>query len=139
LEVSRRFFISSYPVSGGKCFLIINSPASLQCTPPTNNAGNNVLTVLDLGQNGIGDRGAAALAEALKLNTTLHELDLSGNAVDKDGAAALAEAIAENTMLGVSGRINTSTEEGGDLLGMQPLAQAGFAPCSVASLLLCLT
>ena len=42
---------------------------------------------LDLGQNGIGDRGAAALAEALRLNTTLQKLDLSGNAIDVEGAS----------------------------------------------------
>ena len=42
---------------------------------------------LDLGQNGIGDCGAAALAEALRLNTTLQKLDLSGNAIDVEGAS----------------------------------------------------
>jgi hypothetical protein len=34
-------------------------------------AGNGTITTLDLGQNGIADRGAAALAEGLKLNTKL--------------------------------------------------------------------
>ena len=42
---------------------------------------------LDLGQNGIGDKGAAALAEAIRLNTTLTKLDLSGNAIDVQGAS----------------------------------------------------
>jgi hypothetical protein len=42
---------------------------------------------LELGQNGIGDRGASALSEALKLNTTLLRLDLSGNGIDLQGAS----------------------------------------------------
>lgn len=39
-------------------------------------SGNGLLLTLDLGSNGIGDVGAAALAEGLKLNTTLKSLDL---------------------------------------------------------------
>ena len=46
-----------------------------------------------------GDAGAAAIAEALKTNTTLERLELSGNAVDADGAAALADALASSTSL----------------------------------------
>lgn len=39
-------------------------------------SGNGLLVTLDIGSNGIGDVGAAALAEGLKLNTTLQKLDL---------------------------------------------------------------
>ena len=49
--------------------------------------GNSIMQSLDLGQNGIGDKGAAALAEAIRLNTTLTKLDLSGNAIDVQGAS----------------------------------------------------
>ncbi len=49
--------------------------------------GNSIMQTLDLGQNGIGDSGAGALAEALKLNTTLQKLDLAGNAIDVQGAS----------------------------------------------------
>lgn len=56
-------------------------------TPCYPSVGNATIEKLDLGQNGIGDRGAASLAEALKLNTTLQRLDLSGNAVDFEGAS----------------------------------------------------
>ena len=48
-----------------------------------------------------GDAGAAAIAEALKTNTTLERLELSGNAVDAAGAAALAEALASSSSLKV--------------------------------------
>lgn len=77
--------------------LILSVCMCLQCA----SAGSNVLTYLDLAQNGIGDKGAVALAEALKLNTTILKLDLSGNAIDVDGAAALADAIALNETLEV--------------------------------------
>lgn len=39
-------------------------------------SGNGLLVTLDVGSNGIGDVGAAALAEGLKLNTTLQKVDL---------------------------------------------------------------
>jgi hypothetical protein len=67
--------------------------------PPAPLPGNENIYSLNLANNGIGNRGAAALAEALKLNTHLARLDLSGNNIDKEGAAALAEALAVNTSL----------------------------------------
>lgn len=54
------------------------------------------MQALDLAQNGIGDRGAAALAEAIRLNTTLTKLDLSGNAIDINGASALPTCQSES-------------------------------------------
>jgi len=45
----------------------------------------------------IGDEGAKAFAEALKVNTTLKELVLDGCGIGDDGAAALAEALRPNT------------------------------------------
>ena len=62
-------------------------------TVPPSCSGNSVITTLDLGQNGIGDRGAKALAEAIKLNTTLTRLDLSGNAIDTEGAGAWCKCV----------------------------------------------
>ena len=47
--------------------------------------------------NAIGDEGAAALAEALKVNTALTWLDLKDNEIGDEGAAALAEALKVNT------------------------------------------
>ena len=37
---------------------------------------NQMLKVFNLSHNGLGDEGAAALVEALKVNTTLTELDI---------------------------------------------------------------
>lgn len=65
-------------------------PSHTVHTSPSLPAGNSIMQNLDLGQNGIGDRGAAALAEALRLNTTLQKLDLSGNAIDVEGASESA-------------------------------------------------
>ena len=50
---------------------------------------------------GIGDDGAAALAEALCSNTSLTTLDLSRCGIGDAGAAALAEALRSNTSLTV--------------------------------------
>ena len=47
----------------------------------------------------IGDEGAKALAEALKVNTTVEKLDLMYCGIGDDGAAALAEALRSNTSL----------------------------------------
>lgn len=71
---------------------------------------NAALTNLRLGYNGIGDSGAIAIAEALKVNTTaLTALDLRGNMVTfatmgdvrigDSGVAAIAEALENNTVL----------------------------------------
>ena len=45
------------------------------------------------------DKGAAALAEMLKSNTTLERLDLSSNVIDYDGISAISAALVENTCL----------------------------------------
>ena len=49
-----------------------------------------------LGGNNIGDRGAIALAEALKINVTLRELYLSDGMIGDAGAMALAEGLKVN-------------------------------------------
>jgi len=49
-----------------------------------------------LGGNNIGDRGAIALAEALKINVTLQELYLSDGMIGDAGAMALAEGLKVN-------------------------------------------
>ena len=52
------------------------------------------LTSLNLRDNAVMAVGAAALAAALKTNTSLLELDLSENLVKEGGAAAIGEALA---------------------------------------------
>ena len=50
--------------------------------------------------NGIGDDGAKAIAEALKVNPVLTSLDLYGNfSIGDDGARAIAEALKVNPVL----------------------------------------
>jgi Ran GTPase-activating protein (RanGAP) involved in mRNA processing and transport len=60
---------------------------------------NTTLTSLDLGNNSIGDVGAASLAEALGYNTALKELNLGDNSIGTAGAASLAEALKVNSTL----------------------------------------
>jgi hypothetical protein len=59
---------------------------------------NSVLQKLELCSTGIGDSGAAAIAESLKVNSGLQELVL-GNQVEDSGAAAIAEALKVNSSL----------------------------------------
>ncbi len=48
---------------------------------------------LDLSDNRIGDRGAIAIAEALKDHTNLLELDMSLNGITSEGVTALSQVI----------------------------------------------
>jgi hypothetical protein len=60
---------------------------------------NTSLQRLKLKWNRIGDSGAAAIAEALKLNTSLQRLNLDGNEIGDSGATAIAEALTLNASL----------------------------------------
>ena len=61
---------------------------------------NTSVKSVDLHSNPkIGDEGAKALAEALKVNATVKELYLTDCGIGDDGAAALAEALRSNTSL----------------------------------------
>ena len=61
---------------------------------------NTSVTEVYLGLNlEIGDEGAKALAEALKVNATVKKLELRSCGIGDDGAAALAEALRSNTSL----------------------------------------
>jgi len=62
-------------------------------------AGDMRITTLNISANNIGDKGAAALAEMLKSNTTLERLDLSSNVIDYDGISAISAALVDNTSL----------------------------------------
>ena len=58
-----------------------------------------VLTSLELRSNSIGDDGAKAIAEALKVNPVLTELNLWNNSIGPEGAKAIAEALKVNAVL----------------------------------------
>ncbi|KJE91288.1 TKL protein kinase, variant 1 [Capsaspora owczarzaki ATCC 30864] len=60
---------------------------------------NTGVTTLVLGENQIGDAGAQAIGEALKVNRTLTELLLSENQIGDAGAQAVADALKVNTSL----------------------------------------
>ena len=52
-----------------------------------------------MGGNGIGDDGAKAIAEALKVNPVLTTLSIWGNKIGAEGAKAIAEALKVNAVL----------------------------------------
>ena len=58
---------------------------------------DTTLTSLDLRGNGLGEGGGRALAETLRLNATVTSLDLSYNDLGEGGGRALAEALRLNT------------------------------------------
>jgi len=60
---------------------------------------NSTLKSLNLGSNWIEDSGAASIAEALKVNSTLLSLSLHYNAIKDSGAASIAEALKVNSSL----------------------------------------
>jgi hypothetical protein len=58
---------------------------------------NSSLTTIRLSSNEIGDEGAAALADALQVNTSVTSIHLGFNQIK--GAAALADALKVNSSL----------------------------------------
>ena len=81
---------------------------------------NTTLQTVTLESNNIGDAGATALAEALKVNTTLQTVNLQFNKIGDAGATALAEALKVNTALQT---VNLEDNEIGDA-GAVELAEA---------------
>merc|ERR1712130_421395 len=60
---------------------------------------NSIMTKLDLSWNKVGDFGARAIANGLKVNFTLSELDLHCNKIGNIGAQDIADALKMNTQL----------------------------------------
>jgi hypothetical protein len=60
---------------------------------------NKSVMAIYLGDNGIGAEGASALADALKVNTSFTKIFLGNNAIGREGAAALIDALQVNTSL----------------------------------------
>ena len=60
---------------------------------------NSALTILHIGNNKIGDKGAIAFAEMLRINNTLKELYINNKIIGDTGASALKEALEVNTTL----------------------------------------
>ncbi|KAF9995335.1 hypothetical protein BGZ79_010970 [Entomortierella chlamydospora] len=81
---------------------------------------NSTLTTLSLYNNSVRDNGAQALSEALKTNSTLTTLDLTFNSIGSDGAQALSEALKTNSTLTTLDLTNNSI--GSD--GAQALSEA---------------
>ncbi|KJE97322.1 hypothetical protein CAOG_07749 [Capsaspora owczarzaki ATCC 30864] len=60
---------------------------------------NTTLKALGLAKNQIGEAGAQAIAEALEVNTTMTSLSLNENRIGEAGAQAIADALKVNTTL----------------------------------------
>ena len=89
---------------------------------------NTSVTVVWLADNKeIGDEGAKALAEALKVNATVEELNLYDCGIGDDGAAAIAEALRSNTSLTYLGLYDNGIgEQGKQLLRDAVAGREGF-------------
>ena len=62
---------------------------------------NTSLTSINLSTNNIGAEGAKTIGEALKVNTSLTEIYLADNKIGAEGAKAIGEALKVNTSLTV--------------------------------------
>jgi len=74
--------------------------------------------LLHLDWNGLGEGGGRALAETLRLNTTLTSLNLRGNGLREGGGQALAETLRllNKTVTSLNLRSNGLGEGGGRAL-----------------------
>ena len=93
------FMLAAAPVEAKDCRSSDVLPAGANISSPSLVVDLEGCTALSLTSNNIGDRGAAAIAEALKSNTELTSLHLGYNTIGPSGAAALAEALKSNTAL----------------------------------------
>ena len=57
------------------------------------------ITIVDLSRNGIGNKGATALAEAFRDNLTITTVNLENNRIGPKGVAELAKAIGKNSRI----------------------------------------
>jgi len=57
------------------------------------------VTELNLGGNGLGAEGGKAIAEALKVNTSITTINLQGNKLGAEGGKAIAEGLKINTSI----------------------------------------
>ena len=90
-------------------------------------SNTSVTTVVLFGNKEIGDEGAKALAEALKVNATVKGLFLFFCGIGDDGAAAIAEALRSNTSLTMLGlKDNGIGEQGKQLLRDAVAGREGF-------------
>ncbi|KAL0240076.1 hypothetical protein GEMRC1_010183 [Eukaryota sp. GEM-RC1] len=60
---------------------------------------NSSLSTINLYSNSIGNEGAIAIAEALKVNSSLSTINLNNNSIGNEGAIAIAEALKVNSSL----------------------------------------
>jgi Ran GTPase-activating protein (RanGAP) involved in mRNA processing and transport len=67
------------------------------------------LRKIDVWGNGIGDAGAQAIAEAVKVSKSLEEVMLTGNNITSTGAQALAAAVPFSATINFLNIVNTGT------------------------------
>eukprot|EP00808_Paulinella_micropora_P009145 g74483.t1 len=81
---------------------------------------NTTVQTLNIGDNNLGDKGAALVAEAIKVNKTLQAVGLSSNNIGDDGAKAIGKALEVNSTL-----ISINLEDNGiGPAGAQHIAKA---------------
>jgi hypothetical protein len=60
---------------------------------------NNSVTVFSIGWNGVGSQGCQALADALRVNRTLHSIDLENTRLSKPDCTVLADGLLCNEVI----------------------------------------
>ncbi len=84
------------------------------------------MTSVDLWFNSIGDDGAKAIAEALKVNAVLTKLELDFNSFGDDGAKAIAEALKVNAVLTKLDLENNMRDAGKKVVRDAVMDRSGF-------------
>jgi NLR family CARD domain-containing protein 3 len=82
---------------------------------------NTTLHTLGLADTGIDAAGAVAIVKALTVNPSLRRLDLSSNAIGVDGVTAIAEALGSNQ--GMLQELDLSDNDSGNV-GVIAIARA---------------
>ncbi|KAL0239799.1 hypothetical protein GEMRC1_009907 [Eukaryota sp. GEM-RC1] len=71
--------------------------------------------MIDLRNNSIGPEGAIAIAEALKVNSSVSTINLGNNSIGNEGAIAIAEGLKVNSSVSSiylhSNSINSQTQQ----------------------------
>ncbi|KFZ68866.1 Protein NLRC3, partial [Podiceps cristatus] len=90
-----------------------------------------------LSSNSVGDNGSIALAEALKVNHSLHSLDLQSNSISSAGVTALTAALCSNKgLINLNLRENSISKEGGPAIALALRANSTLRKLDLAANLL---
>ena len=106
---------SRYQVSKGTLLSMVVDPSAFPPKRPISAAAFDFDAVKELASTMSGDTGAAAIAEALRVNCALANLNLAGNPYSPEAKIGDAGAAAIASALRVNGALTTLNVQSNDL------------------------